>query len=150
MTKVTIVAENPGSPDTTFRASAGDHESVGRTAGAALDELTRQLGEDERGTIVVVQNFRPDAFFSTAQQARLRELLANWRAARAGGDRPCHPMSVRNSSDSWARNSTPQPDGPKHWPGIFSREFPLPARRPARGPSMRILSCPRRPRSIWH
>jgi hypothetical protein len=31
-----------------------------------LDELTRQLGEDESGTLVVVQNFRADAFFSEA------------------------------------------------------------------------------------
>lgn len=111
MTKVTIVAENPGSPDTAFRALTGGHESVGRTAGAALDELTRQLGEDERGTIVVVQNFRPDAFFSAAQQARLRELLANWRAARAGG-RPLPPEEraeleslVGEELDSSARRS---------------------------------------------
>ena len=90
MTRVTIVAENPGSPDTAFWASARDHESVGRTPGAALDELTRQLGDQESGTLVVVQNFRPDAFFSAAQQTRLQELLSIWRAARSGG----RPMSA--------------------------------------------------------
>jgi hypothetical protein len=90
MTRVTIVAENPGSLDSTFRASAGDRQSVGPTAGAALDELTRQLGEDESGTLVVVQNFRADAFFSEAKQARLRELLVIWRAARSAG-RPMPP-----------------------------------------------------------
>jgi hypothetical protein len=90
MTKVTIVAESPGSPDTTFRACAGDHQSVGRTAGAALDELTRQLGHDEGGTLIVVQSFRPDEFFSSEQRARLQELLGSWRAARSAG-RPMSP-----------------------------------------------------------
>lgn len=85
MTTVTIVAENPGSPDATFRASARERESVGRTAGAALDELTRQLPDSEAGTLVIVQNFRPDSLFSAAQQARLRELLARSRAARSAG-----------------------------------------------------------------
>ena len=85
MTTVTIVAENPGSPDAAFRASARDHESVGRTPGAALDELTRQLTDAEAGTLVVVQNFRPDCFFSAAQQSRLEALLAAWRSARSTG-----------------------------------------------------------------
>lgn len=85
MTTVTIVAENPGSPDTTFRASAQERESVGRTAGAALDGLTRQLNDAEVATLIVVQNFRPDPFFSAAQQAGLQELLARWRAARMAG-----------------------------------------------------------------
>lgn len=82
---MTIVAENPGSPDAAFWASAREHESVGRTAGAALDELTRQLDDSEAGTLVVVQNFRPDSFFSAVQQARLQELLTTWRDARSAG-----------------------------------------------------------------
>ena len=85
MTRVTIVAENPGSPNAVFRASARKCESVGRTPGAALDELTSQLGESDTGTLVVVQNFRPDSFFSAAQQKRLQELLNIWRTARASG-----------------------------------------------------------------
>ncbi|HSU68507.1 MAG TPA: hypothetical protein VLJ39_16625 [Tepidisphaeraceae bacterium] len=95
MTKVTIVAENPASPDAAFRASARDHESVGRTPGAALDELTRQLGDEDSGMLIVVQNFRPDAFFSAAQQARLQDLLALWRAARAGG----RPISANERAE---------------------------------------------------
>jgi hypothetical protein len=98
MTTVTIVAENPGSPDAAFRASARDHESVGRTPGAALDELTRQLTDAEAGTLVVVQNFRPDSFFSAAQQSRLQELLAEWRSARSAG-RPMPPEQQKELED---------------------------------------------------
>jgi hypothetical protein len=85
MTKVTIVAEDPGSPNTAFRASARERESVGRTPGAALDALTEQLGGSEIGTLVVVQNLRPDQFFTAAQQQRLDELLTLWHAARDSG-----------------------------------------------------------------
>ena len=79
MTRVTIVAENPGSPDTKFRASTRKRESIGPTAGAALDALANQLGESESGTLIVIQNLRPDEFFTAAQQQRLSELLVKWR-----------------------------------------------------------------------
>jgi hypothetical protein len=85
MTKITIVAENPGSPEATFRASTQERESVGRTAGAALDALTQQLDPAETGTLIVVQNLRPDSFFTAAQQQRLQELLIRQRAAREAG-----------------------------------------------------------------
>src|SRR5215204_1363376 len=84
MTKVTIVAEDPGARDTAFRASARDRESVGPTAGAALDALTAQLPADA-GTLIVVQNLRPDQFFSADQQRRLQYLFEKWRTARDAG-----------------------------------------------------------------
>lgn len=82
MTRVTIVAETPGSPDTKFLASARKRESIGPTAGAALDALTSQLDESESGTLIVIQNLRPDEFFTNSQQQRLSELLVKWREAK--------------------------------------------------------------------
>ncbi len=60
MTKVTIVAENPATGHT-FRASARNHESVGRTPGLLL-MLVAQL-DASAGTLIIVQNLQPDEFF---------------------------------------------------------------------------------------
>lgn len=76
MTTITILPENTGS----YRAFAGDKESVGRTAGEALDALTSQLEDEETGTVVIVQNRKADQFFSAAQQARLIELMQRRKA----------------------------------------------------------------------
>lgn len=89
MTAIAILPDNPSSPMAGYRAIAGKTQSVGRTAGEALDALTAQLGEAEAGTLVVVQHLRPDRFFTAAQRQRLEELMARWRAARdAGTDLP--------------------------------------------------------------
>ena len=71
MTTITILPEKADS----YRAVAGDKESTGRTAGEALDALTSQLEDEESGTLVIVQNRKPDEFFDAAQQARLTELM---------------------------------------------------------------------------
>jgi len=85
MTTIAIVPENPGSPTTSYRAVAGTSHATGKTAGAALDALAAQLGELESTTLVVLQQARPDQFFTLQQQERLAELLVRWRAARAAG-----------------------------------------------------------------
>jgi hypothetical protein len=71
MTTITILPE-----EKKFRAVAGKRESVGRTAGEALDALTAQLDEEESGTLVVIQPRRADRFFNSSQQKRLTELMA--------------------------------------------------------------------------
>ena len=50
-----------------------------------MDALAAQLPEAEVGTLVIVQNMRPDRFFDADQQRRLAELMARWRAARDAG-----------------------------------------------------------------
>jgi hypothetical protein len=70
MTTITILPE-----EKKYRAVAGKRESVGRTAGEALDALTAQLDEEESATIVVIQNRRADRFFNASQQNRLTELM---------------------------------------------------------------------------
>ncbi len=85
MTTIAILSESPGSPTTNFRAVAGDKQSVGKTAGQALDALTSQLDETQTGTLLVVQSLRPDHFFTAQQQQRLEELFARWRGFRDRG-----------------------------------------------------------------
>ena len=36
-------------------------------------------------SVVVIQNLRPDGFFTAAQQQRLEELMSRWRTARDRG-----------------------------------------------------------------
>jgi hypothetical protein len=88
MTTITIVPEHALAAPPRFRAVAGEKQSVGATAGEALDALTAQLGEPPSSTtLVVVQSMKADAFFTAEQQRRMAELLARWRAARDAGTR---------------------------------------------------------------
>src|SRR5437016_4386867 len=82
MTRVAILPVPSESGRVSYKALASDKESTGRTAGEALDSITAQLPSDESGTLVIVQNFRPDRFFSAEQQQRLGTLMQKWREAR--------------------------------------------------------------------
>jgi hypothetical protein len=81
MTKVAILQEQE-TGIVAYRAVAGTSQSVGRTAGEALDALTAKLPMDQSGALVIIQQFRPDRFFPEEQQQRLRHLMTRWRAAR--------------------------------------------------------------------
>lgn len=85
MTKIAIVSVPSAKGHASYRAIAGRNQSQGKTAGQALDALTRQLSADESGMMVVVQNFRPDRYFSREQQLRLEQLMLEWQAARDRG-----------------------------------------------------------------
>lgn len=82
MTTVSIVRDPRPDNGTAYYAAAGEFQAVGASPGAALDALTAQLGDVRSGTMVVVQQFRPDAYFSARQQHRLEELMLRWRDAR--------------------------------------------------------------------
>jgi hypothetical protein len=82
MRTISILPASSDENGATYRAVAGNLQSVGRTAGEALDALTAQLGQEEGGTLAVVQHLRPDCFFTGEQQRRLEELMARWRQAR--------------------------------------------------------------------
>lgn len=86
MTKIAILPE-PTETGVAYRAIAGAKQSVGKTAGEALDALTGALPTEELGTLVIVQHFRPDRFFTAQQQERLTDLMARWRTARDCGSR---------------------------------------------------------------
>ena len=83
--KVAILPEPTTQGGVEYRAIAAGRQAVAQTAGAALDAVTAQLPVDEAGTLVIVQNHRPDQFFTVEQQRRLSELMGRWRAARDGG-----------------------------------------------------------------
>jgi len=85
MTKIAILSIPTTTGDIAYHAMAGDKQSHGKTVGEALDALAAQLPEDEAGTLVIVQNLRPDRFFDANQQRRLAELMTRWRAAREAG-----------------------------------------------------------------
>ena len=85
MTKIAILPEPAESGQITYRAISGRQQSVGKTAGEALDSLTSCLPGDDSATLVIVQRQRPDRFFTAEQQTRLQELMGRWRLARDGG-----------------------------------------------------------------
>ncbi|HBL13339.1 MAG TPA: hypothetical protein DD379_18445 [Cyanobacteria bacterium UBA11162] len=85
MTTVAILPISDASGERIYRAVAGDKQSIGKTAGEALDALTAQLESSEFSTLLIIQSFRPDWFFSTEQQQRLSELMNLWRTARDQG-----------------------------------------------------------------
>ncbi|MGB3205271.1 MAG: hypothetical protein WBB28_09800 [Crinalium sp.] len=82
MTTVAILPVLDSNGVKIYRAIAGDKQSTGKTAGEALDALTTQLKSDQFNTLLVIQSFRPDWFFSAEQQQRLSELMNLWRTAR--------------------------------------------------------------------
>ncbi len=80
MTTVVVLPNNQNGK--TFRAISGGKESFGETVGEALDAMTEELKLTGRNAVVYVQDFRPDEFFTEAQQTRLAELMQKWRVAR--------------------------------------------------------------------
>lgn len=60
-----------------YRAIHGMQQAEGKTPGKALDSLERLLAdkEGETGSLIILQRFQPDAFFSKPQQERLKVLM---------------------------------------------------------------------------
>lgn len=85
MTTISILPEPLPASGKKYRAIAGKQQSVGDTPGEALDALTSQMSDQESGTLLVVQQMRPDRFFNETQQKRLAELMTRWRTARDQG-----------------------------------------------------------------
>lgn len=85
MNTVAILPISEPNGVTSYRATSGNTQSIGKTVGQALDGLVAQMGEVDLKALVVLQSFRPDALFTEAQQARLGELMTMWRRARDQG-----------------------------------------------------------------
>ena len=75
----------------------GDQQAVGMTPGQALDALENLMAEDrtsEERMLIIVQRFRPDTFFNSNQQLRLRELMAEFHTAvQEGKELPAEKMA---------------------------------------------------------
>jgi hypothetical protein len=85
MTSVTILPVLTDHGGVTYCAVSNGKRSHGATAGEALDALTAQLSDADKGTIVIMQDRRPDQFFNADQQNRLAELMGRWRSCRDEG-----------------------------------------------------------------
>lgn len=90
MTTIEIIQELGEREEPHYRAIHRERAALGDTPGQALDSLERVLAgsqsEAERGLLVIVQRFRPDAFFTAEQQARLRVLMDRFHEAQAKGE----------------------------------------------------------------
>jgi regulator of protease activity HflC (stomatin/prohibitin superfamily) len=76
MSSITIRTDEEEIGERRFRAIAGGRQSIGRTMGEALDALTAEWGDDIQETVVLIQRFQPDQYFTQAQYDRIQELLA--------------------------------------------------------------------------
>jgi hypothetical protein len=89
MTTVEILQERDGGNQLRYRAISGELQANGETPGQALDNLERVLasspGEAEPDLLVIIQRFRPDVFFTQAQQERLRALMDRFHQIQAQG-----------------------------------------------------------------
>lgn len=55
-----------------------------------------EMNDRESGTLLVVQQMRPDRFFTEEQQCRLADLMARWRAIKAQNFRPTNRLNWNN------------------------------------------------------
>ena len=83
MTMISLIAE-PEASSTKWRAIAGNRQTVGQTAGEALDAMNSQLSDSADGTVIIMQSHKPDEFFNAAQRDRLGHLMDKWRRFRDG------------------------------------------------------------------
>jgi hypothetical protein len=87
ITTIEIIREENAAQQTVYRALSGDQQVTSATPGQALDTLERMLATQGQagaeGLVVIVQRFRPDVFFSAAQQQRLQTLMERFHAATA-------------------------------------------------------------------
>jgi hypothetical protein len=88
MTPITLLPISTPNNEISYRAILGDKQSVGKTAGQALDALMSQLNQPSFSALLLIQNFEPDRFFTAAQQTRLAQLMEQWRTAQNEG----HPL----------------------------------------------------------
>jgi len=89
MSTIEIIQEQATAEGAIYRARCGNWQAAGTTPGAALDAIERVVAtsrDDGNGTVVIVQRFRPDAFFTSTQQARLQELMERFHATHAIGE----------------------------------------------------------------
>jgi hypothetical protein len=88
MSTIEIIQEQANVEGAVYRARYRDWQAKGATPGDALDAIERLVAAssgDGDGTVVIVQRFRPDAFFTSQQQARLQELMERFHATLATG-----------------------------------------------------------------
>ena len=90
LTTIEIVRERQNTQQTIYRAIKGDRQATGLTPGQALDILEGMLSTKNQdkatSTLVILQRFGPDEFFSATQQTRLEGLMTRFREANESGE----------------------------------------------------------------
>ncbi|MBX7173721.1 MAG: hypothetical protein K1X72_22315 [Pyrinomonadaceae bacterium] len=71
----TVVVNQNGK---TFSAVSGKNKSFGKTVGEAIDALEKQT-PGEPNSVIYIQDFQPDEFFTAEQQRRLSELMQKFK-----------------------------------------------------------------------
>jgi hypothetical protein len=89
LTTIEIVRERQNTQQTIYRAIKGDRQATGLTPGQALDILEGMLStksqDETASTLIILQRFGPDEFFTATQQTRLEGLMARFREANESG-----------------------------------------------------------------
>ena len=75
MTPTAILIEEQDTKAARFCAKAGNLQSVGHTAGEALDALIAQEAGVINSSMILIQRFVPDAYFTQSQYDRMQQLL---------------------------------------------------------------------------
>lgn len=94
MTGVQILSIPAQRGRTNYQAVSGKQRANAETAGQALDAISQLLPCRET-SVVIVQPFVEDEFFSESQSARLRELMHRWRECRDTGA----PLSAADEAE---------------------------------------------------
>lgn len=75
MTAITIYQKANEASSPRFLAVAGSHQSAGNTPGEALDLLLTQEGNTIDSSLIFIQRYALDFYFTQAQHDRMKELL---------------------------------------------------------------------------
>lgn len=88
---ITVIQERKDGGEIQYQAVSGTRKAIGSSLGTALDALSHEMDAESltdraiSGTVILVQQFQPDIFFSAEQRERLSSLMKKWREARDSG-----------------------------------------------------------------
>jgi hypothetical protein len=85
---IEIFQETNNRKQTGYRAVRGKQQAKGKTPGQPLDSLEKLLTTEENAanSLIILQRFQPDAFFTKDQQESLQLLLGQFRQALDTGE----------------------------------------------------------------
>jgi hypothetical protein len=75
MQTITIFQESGKRKKRSYRAVRGEQQAEGKTPGQALDSLEKLSSSQGENSLVILQRFQVDAFFTQTQQERLKKLM---------------------------------------------------------------------------
>ena len=70
MSTISIHKDTDPASKPRYRAIAGDRQVFGATRGQALDALTAEWGDKVQETVILIERFDPDMYFTEEEQRR--------------------------------------------------------------------------------